>query len=346
MFPVLFFLIADHSISNKSATFDETAHITAGYAYWHTGDFRLNPQNGLFPQMWVALPLSGYVFPDQKQAAWKRADLWSIGDQFLHQQHNDVTSILSSSRRMNILLGMLLGIGVFFWSLSLWGYYGGLLSLGLYSFSPLVIAHSRLATTDIATSLGFLLALLMMWKLIHEISARNILFAGMSLGLLALSKMSVIIMAPVIILLLLAGIFAKHKQATRSLADISATHYRLFFALLTAIVIAIIVIWLPHLYGGTEYEFDWRILDQVSPVMASLLSFFQVSSFVARELFVWPGICFVSCGRQTGVCSRSVQRGWILVVFPLCGISEDSGSNTDLYFTIHHRCLPAKKKFS
>jgi len=272
---LLFYLIADKSSQNKSATFDETAHITAGYADWETGDFRLNPQDGLFSQMWVALPLADSIFPDLKQPAWDRADIWSLGDQFLHSQSNDITSTLTKARRMNIILGTLLGVCVFFWSRMLWGHYGGLLSLALYTLSPLVLAHTRLATSDIAASLGFLLALFTTWRLIHEVSIKNVIYAGVSLGLLALSKMSVVIMAPVIALLLGVCFFAGRKMGSVFIAEKGyppGQLARLFLALMMSIIIAILIIWLPHLYGNTEYDFDWGVLDRMPLVSASLIS--------------------------------------------------------------------------
>jgi len=291
---VVFFLIADYSAVNKSTTFDETAHITAGYANWQTGDFRLNPQNGLFSQMWLTLPLSGYEFPDQAQSIWEQADIWSIGDQFLHQRHNDVTSILTKTRRMNIVLGLFLGVGIFLWSKSLWGYHGGLLSLGLYTFSPLVLAHSRLATSDIAASLGFLLALTTTWKLIHGVSAKHTVLAGLSLGLLALSKMSVILMIPVIALMLLINLVVGQKAAMlpgmgREYSP--AKFITIFTAIVAMTIIAIAVIWVPHIFANTQYPFDWRILDRASPAMGALLSAF-------RQLHLLPesymyGLAFV-----------------------------------------------------
>ena len=42
---------------HKCTSFDEIAHLTAGYSYWKNDDFRLQPENGVFPQYWTAIPL-------------------------------------------------------------------------------------------------------------------------------------------------------------------------------------------------------------------------------------------------------------------------------------------------
>src|SRR5438094_1460455 len=65
--------MAVSSVGQKSTTFAELAHLTAGYSYWLTGDFRLQPENGNLPQRWAALPLllGHYRFPSLEQEAWR-----------------------------------------------------------------------------------------------------------------------------------------------------------------------------------------------------------------------------------------------------------------------------------
>ena len=52
-------LLAVTAISGKTNTFDEIAHLTAGYGYWTAGTYHLNPENGNLPQRLAALPLLG-----------------------------------------------------------------------------------------------------------------------------------------------------------------------------------------------------------------------------------------------------------------------------------------------
>src|SRR5438034_196674 len=49
---LLWWVMAVSSVGQKSTTFDELAHLTAGYSYWLTGDFRLQPENGNLSQRW------------------------------------------------------------------------------------------------------------------------------------------------------------------------------------------------------------------------------------------------------------------------------------------------------
>src|ERR1700758_4516768 len=44
------------SVGTESETFDEPAHLYAGYAYWLRGDFGVNPEHPPLPKLLAALP--------------------------------------------------------------------------------------------------------------------------------------------------------------------------------------------------------------------------------------------------------------------------------------------------
>ena len=134
---------ADTSVAHKSPTFDETAHLTAGFSYWHTGDTRLNPENGVLPQLWAALPawLSGAAPPDLSGEPWRHRVVWTLGQQFFYDVGNDLEGMLRSARRMVLIFTLALGALVYAWSTRLFGPRGGLVSLWLYAFCPNVLAH-------------------------------------------------------------------------------------------------------------------------------------------------------------------------------------------------------------
>jgi hypothetical protein len=88
-----------------TVTFDETAHVGAGVTFWKYKDFRLNPENGVLPQliagagiMW-GRPGTVYAIPTFQQQAWIYSDCWSIGYQLLHESGNNLANILHDGRR-------------------------------------------------------------------------------------------------------------------------------------------------------------------------------------------------------------------------------------------------------
>ena len=64
----------------KSPTFDEPTHLTAGYSYWLKNDYRLDPENGNWPARWAALPLLALRPTFPQNAAWKQGDVWQVSE--------------------------------------------------------------------------------------------------------------------------------------------------------------------------------------------------------------------------------------------------------------------------
>src|SRR5262249_51469577 len=64
-------------IRANSQTFDEGVHLTAGYSYWATGDFRLNPEHPPLIKLACALPAYlWYRIPFEPDAQrWAQARL-------------------------------------------------------------------------------------------------------------------------------------------------------------------------------------------------------------------------------------------------------------------------------
>ena len=67
------------SAAQDSPTQDEPVHLTAGYSYWKTGDFRLSPEHPPFWKLVTTLPL--FLLQPEFQPTpeeWQGAKLWAI----------------------------------------------------------------------------------------------------------------------------------------------------------------------------------------------------------------------------------------------------------------------------
>src|SRR5438874_4243677 len=84
------------AVNTKSPTFDEPQHLTAGYSYWVTNDFRLDSENGNLPMRWAALPLlvSRTKFVPINDRTWERADEGRTSHQFFYELGNDSDKML------------------------------------------------------------------------------------------------------------------------------------------------------------------------------------------------------------------------------------------------------------
>lgn len=193
------------SVSDElSLIVDEIAHITAGYTYWQEHDYRLQPENGVLPQRWATLPLlltrPQPASPDDP--AWAQGDVWQLGDRFFHARGNDPAALLRASRTMIALLGGALVFVLGLWAWQLAGRGAAFVTSVLAAFSPTLLAHAGLATSDTAGTLGFIVALGAWWKLLHRVTTGRVVAAGVAAGVLALSKFSAVLFPPLALALL------------------------------------------------------------------------------------------------------------------------------------------------
>ncbi len=185
-------------------TADEGIHVAGGLAYNHTGAFHLHPENGNLIQRWLALPwqLAAGPAPDHDSKAWKSGDVFTLADTLFEDAGPARFALLSRSRLANTLLGALLVFILYRWSHSLWGTAGGRVTLVGAAFCPTLLAHAGVATSDIAGCLGLVLASLAWWRLLHRVTVQRVLLAGLSAAVLALTKYSCVLLAPLVLLFL------------------------------------------------------------------------------------------------------------------------------------------------
>jgi hypothetical protein len=199
----LYWWMATSVSDSVGVTGDEIAHLTAGYSYWTTDDYRLQPENGNLPQRWAAIPLlrGAARFPTLDQNAWRISDVWDLGFQWFFTLGNDLESMLRSGRRMIALFGIATGALVFLWSRRLCGDAAGVLAAALFAFCPTMLANGALVTSDMTATCMFLAAVTAFWGMAHRLTPGRVLGFGLLLGLLCVSKFSAPLIAPMCALL-------------------------------------------------------------------------------------------------------------------------------------------------
>lgn len=205
-----FFIICTASMSYKSVTNDELAHIPAGYSYWKTFDFRMNTEHPPLMKLLAGIPLLVLNPALPKDIAWKQSAEWSWGHEFLFEANNNADQIVFWARIPMILVAMLLGFYIFRWASELYNKKAGYLALVLFSFSPLVIAHSRLVTTDVGVGAFMFISLYYFWRFCQAPSIKMIVFTGLAAGLAFSAKFTGIYLIPML------GILAVVHQAGKT----------------------------------------------------------------------------------------------------------------------------------
>jgi 4-amino-4-deoxy-L-arabinose transferase-like glycosyltransferase len=185
----IFCIQAMLTVPRLSATSDEPIHISAGYSYWKTRDFRMNPEHPPLAKLLAAIPLLP-LRPrfNQSEPSWGAGVEDVFAFTFLYG--NNADRVLFWSRTAMVFLAAIGGAITFMWARDLFGSAAGIFALTLYSFCPNLIGHGMLVTTDIPLAVFTVLTLYLFWKRGKNPSWQSDMFTGLALGAAMASKFS------------------------------------------------------------------------------------------------------------------------------------------------------------
>ena len=174
----------------KSPTFDEPTHLTAGYSYWLKNDYRLDPENGNWLARWAALPLLWSRPAFGGNPAWNQGDVGRVSERFLYHSGNDSDRVMLQGRSMTAVVGGALCLLIFICSNRLFGPIAGLISELLAVFDPNLLGHSALVTADVTAAFFFTAAAWSYFRLLRFVNTRSFVITALSWSGLFLTKMS------------------------------------------------------------------------------------------------------------------------------------------------------------
>jgi hypothetical protein len=241
----------------KSPTFDEPTHLTAGYSYWLKNDYRLDPENGNWPARWAALPFlwSRPSFPEN--AAWKQGDVGRVSERFLYGNGNSADRLVLLGRSMMAVVGASLCLLIFFCSNRLFGAIGGLISELLAVFDPNLLAHSALITVDVAAAFFFTAATWSYFQLLQSVNKRWFFITALSWSGLFLAKMSAPAFLLVAVILATLRILSSEPMTIRAIRfnrQVAARWRKLILVIaLTDALVAVVVI---AIWGAYAFRFS------------------------------------------------------------------------------------------
>lgn len=268
--------LATLSLLQEGPTIDEVVHLPAGLSYWETGDFRMYPHNPPLVKLIAAAP----VFAAKPRTAelyqtewWKTANKAGFAHTFALLNADRYFDLFTRARLVMPLFGVAGGLLVFAWSRRLYGAWGGVISLALWSLCPNILAHTRLVTTDVGATVAGFGATFAFWSYAKRPTWKGAALAGVLLGAAQLTKFS---------LLLLYGLWPVlwviQDFATRSGPDSPPRLRRWSRAALHApLVIGLSILVIDAGYGFTKlgrplgsfaFTSDALTVDRVPPVAA------------------------------------------------------------------------------
>lgn len=252
----------------KTATFDEPAHIGAGFSYLKTGEFKVNLQHPPLLKQIAALPLvllgASWPVPDD---AWRQMGdnpnpyfQWQLGSEVLFG--NGAERVLFWTRLPMILITLLLAWTLWVWGRRMLGPTAACGALLLFALDPTIVAHGALVTTDVGFALCATLFLFALWHYLDQRTLKRLLFCGLALGGALGAKFSAVFLLPIAALLLLAAVRALPSSMpirASSLADPFASADRgqrvvwSAYVLLAMTLIAAVVIHVLYFFPSNPF---------------------------------------------------------------------------------------------
>ncbi len=283
----MFFLLVTSSW-NDSATFDEIAHIPAGYTYLKYQDGRLNPEHPPLLKSFAALPLL-ILRPFENLTAepfWNKENVndrqWDSGNYLLYEAaspaaiypplKNNPDEILFWSRFPIMLLSIIFGWMLYKWVRNRYGIRVALLTLFFYATSPTVLAHSRFVTTDIGAAFGFFLGMIFFLRFLEHRDKKSLIYCGLIFGVINLFKFSLVLLIPVYFILAIFWIYLKTSNENTSWDEIGASSVKIrysflfdlskiIFQLIFIGLIGLAVIYAVNIWQIWNYPYDQHVAD-------------------------------------------------------------------------------------
>jgi hypothetical protein len=246
---VLFAQLATSS-TVKSPVFDEPLHTARAYYVTATGNWDM--QAGHPPLLYRLLGPLFWALPERPapQELPRSNDHVEMARGVIRALDRPWDALIFPLRVVVMELTLLLGVILYRWSGERHGALGSLIALFVYTFSPNILAHGRLVTTDLVLTCFLFLAVYTFQRLLVRPTMGTCIAAGLSLGLALGSKASALLLGPVFVLLLIC-----RRVAFGPLLSKSPEPFRLWLRRLSSSVawlaltwlLALIVVWL--LYG-------------------------------------------------------------------------------------------------
>jgi Dolichyl-phosphate-mannose-protein mannosyltransferase len=185
-------------------TIDEPSHLACGIEWWEKGVYRIETKHAPLARISIAfLPYMAGLRAPATFTRWE--DTYPILSADGHYWRNLTLA------RMGILpYFVICTLVVFLWTKHLYGPPAGLLAAGIFTMVPAILAHSAVATTDIALTAMFCWALYAFTLWLQQPDWKTACNLGVATGLSMAAKFSTLVFLPacggaILVLYVVAG---------------------------------------------------------------------------------------------------------------------------------------------
>ena len=258
-------IIAIASVWNDSPVVDEIPHIGAGYSYVVQRSYQFNPEHpplakDLAGLALLPLNLNQSAFAQKYSANWP-TDVngqWNFGRAFIFNSGNNAITLIRVAKLPMLLFFIISGWLIFIWTRKLYGSWAGLLALFLFSFTPTIIAHSRLVTTDMAALFGIVLSTYFFVRYLQDQTKQNFWLAAITFGIAELTKFSTFLLIPYFVLVGIIWGYAYHQRIRSMLLGV----WKSILVIVIGFIFIVGPVYQLHLlnYSGEKQQADAKTI--------------------------------------------------------------------------------------
>lgn len=200
---LLFFGLGLNATLTQSPTNDEPAHTLRGYVLQLTGG--LQYQTGHTPAshrlIGLLLPTERTLPTPDELPSWPGGERLQLASELLWDSGVDISRLLFLARLPILWTGLILGSLVASWALSWHGRNAMTVAMVLFAAAPNVLASATLATTDFLTAVSYFGTVYAWWRYWRHPCKRWWLLTAVFLGIALASKLTAVLLLPVLFLL-------------------------------------------------------------------------------------------------------------------------------------------------
>lgn len=193
----------------QTPTIDEPVYVGTAADYLHEHRVLYNPEHPPLGKLVIEV---GVATADPHVDRSFTGDQGQLGRHLLYESGNDPWRLMLFARLPVIVLTLAFGGVAFLFARELAGVAGGLTALGLYTFSPDLIAHGSLATLDVPAAGFVLTSVWLLWRARRR-PRLYVPLSGLALGAALATKMSTLAAVPVLLALAAVSVWSARPDA-------------------------------------------------------------------------------------------------------------------------------------
>ncbi|HUQ91807.1 MAG TPA: glycosyltransferase family 39 protein [Bryobacteraceae bacterium] len=216
-----YLMVLSRLAERTGITTDEPSHILSSILYWEGND-KLAPRD--MPPLikitggWAAAR-AGFRIVEESHPVWKTNHEWNISqDMILRMSERSLRSSMYQARLPLLIFPVMTSLLLWWWGRQLFTPLTGLMLAFLFMAEPTALAHGALFKNDHASAFGYLLFWYCAWRYWKKSTLANATWLGVATAVAVLTKLSMLILAPIAPAIVLAVAMARARSVPRALA--------------------------------------------------------------------------------------------------------------------------------